>query len=827
VKLSPAEIPETADADPRTKLLIRILAELDRARRDYALIHADPNGWPDVSSDVDIAFADPPPLVLEAFLRQLAEAGELLLVQALHYEVPHGYYYVLQLPGNLFLHLDCLFDPVGINRYHLPTTFLLEGAAQGPYGRRVSTQRQAIYLLMKRAIKGRVSEHGLKVLHDHFRAASPALWSDVRQWFGAGARAEVDALLRVAQPGQAEPHLAALARAADTVARWQHPGRALRATIASAVRKLRRFVQPTGLFVVIVGPDGSGKSTVTGLVLAQLERAFRRTWRFHWRPGLLPKLRRGGAQEDSGAQTPPQPAEVSKYRGAVSLARFLYYWLDFVIGYWLVVYPRKAQTTLVIGERYFPDVMVHPQRYGFDVPRWLMRLAARLVPSPDLLVVLKDDPQVIYDRKTELPVQTIARQLRAYEEEAEYWKAHQIVETTGGAQSVAARVASLVAGACAYRTRLRLEGRGAGDRWRAFPSTRNTKVWFDEQQSLASALELYHPYSMLGRWAKAMSKVLPLDSSTLLFWGRPGYVIAQRLRRLTQFIRRLLQDETLLISYSMGSAGPHHKLTARVSRGDTAISYVKIGDDAIVKQLLTDEANLLSWLRHEQFDAAEIPLMQALEHCNGDTLLFVGPPPEAAGDQRPYAADYNDVRFLLALDALEPGHASIAEVFAGLRLDAYTQSLAESAPDIAALVRDAMRAVQDALADKGVRVCVCHGDFAPWNTLGVTDGRMFVFDWEYGGRGGVALGDMFQRVFAPPRLIMHEDAAAATRRLLECANHALFGKVVQQSGVAHADLPAYVLLYLLDQLAMRPNDLSGPDPYLAAALRYALANINH
>jgi hypothetical protein len=182
-----------------------------------------------------------------------------------------------------------------------------------------------------------------------------------------------------------------------------------------------------------------------------LERAFRRTWRFHWRPGLLPKLRRGGAQEDSGAQTPPQPAEVSQYRGAVSLARFLYYWLDFVIGYWLVVYPRKAQTTLVIGERYFPDVMVHPQRYGFDVPRWLMRLAARLVPSPDLLVVLKDDPQVIYDRKTELPVQTIARQLRAYEEEAEYWKAHQIVEALRRAWLVWSRAHALTARGCVSR----------------------------------------------------------------------------------------------------------------------------------------------------------------------------------------------------------------------------------------------------------------------------------------------------------------------------------------------------------------------------------------
>jgi thymidylate kinase len=823
VSLERAQIAQAPQTDPRTSLLIRILAELDRSRRDYALIHADPNGWPDVSSDVDIAFAEPPPLVLEAFLTQLADAGDLLLVQALHYEVPHGYYYVLQVPGNLFLHLDCLFDPFGINRYHLPTTFLLEGAVRGTYGRSVSKQRQAIYLLMKRAIKTRVSDvsdDGLKLLHGHFRDASPALWSDVRQWFGASARAEVDALLQIARPEQAHAHLVALARAADNVARWRHPVRSARSAIASAARKLRRLVQPTGLFVVIVGPDGSGKSTVTGLVLSQLERAFRRTWRFHWRPGLLPKLRRGSAQE---AQTPPPPAEVSKYRGLTSLARFLYYWLDFVFGYWLVVYPRKAQTTLVIGERYFPDVMVHPQRYGFDVPRWLMRVAAKLVPSPDLLVVLSDDPRAIYARKPELPVPTIARQLRAYEEEAAYWTAYQVVDTSRGAQHVAARVSNSIAGECAYRTRRRLRGHDVCARWRAFPSARNAKVWFDDGESLASALNLYHPYSRLGRWAKAVSEMLPRGARSLLFRGHPDHQLAWRLQHLTRIIRATLKDDALAVSFCMGTPGPHRKLTAQVSRDNTAISYVKIGSNETVWQLLKREADLLAWLKEKGFRAAEIPSVQALQRSDEDALLFLSPPPEAAGRQRAYACDHDDVRFLLALDALEPTESSVADVFSRMQLDAYVQNLALSEAEPAAIVRDAMNAVRAALANSGVRVAACHGDYAPWNTLQVVDGRMFVFDWEYGRRRGVALGDLFHCVFSPPRLITHASAETAAQRLLDVAGDVLLRRVVEQSGIPKADLPAYAVLYLLDQLAMRPNALSGPDPYLLAALRYARA----
>jgi thymidylate kinase len=615
-----------------------------------------------------------------------------------------------------------------------------------------------------------------------------------------------------------------LARQAGRVYRRRHPLLVFRRWFTDSARKLKRFVQPTGLFVVVVGPDGSGKSTVTGLVLTQLERAFRRTWRFHWRPGLLPKLGRGN-DHSADAATPPAPALTSKYRGLTSLARFIYYWLDFVLGYWLVIYPRKAQTTLVIGERYFPDVVVHPQRYGFAVPQSLLRWCARFVPSPDLLVVLQDEPHAIYARKPELPVTTIAHQLRAYEEEATYWKAYEIVHTAGGARQVAARLTDSILAECANRTQRRLEAREPAERWRAFPSTRNTKVWFDERQALASALELYHPYSRLGYWAKAASAALPSAVRAQLFRGRPGYAMAQRLQRLACLIRASLREDALLVSFSMGTPGPHHKLTARVSRGDTAISYVKIGTDETVARLLRVEADLLAWLKERNFRAAEIPAMRALEHADGDTLLFLGPPPEAAGRQRPYATDYDDLRFLLALDAVEPDEASVEEVFASLQLEAYAQSLAANHPECAALVREVMHALRCALAPRGVRVAVSHGDFAPWNTLQLADGRMFVFDWEYGRRRGAALGDMFHRVFSSPRLITHEVAEIAAQQLLASADDALFGQVVAQCGIPRADLPAYAALYLLDQMAMRPNGLSGPELYLVAALRYVRACI--
>lgn len=816
--------PPDETSDPRQALLISVLRALDASGSEYALIHGAADTWPEVDSDVDLAFAEPPPRVLEPLLQRLAGSGAMQLVQRLHYEVPHGYYYVLRVAGeqNLFLHLDCLYDPVGINRYHLPTPLLLEGAYGTQFGRRVDQHRQALYLLMKRAIKGRLSAEGLDALRRHYSAAPQALWMEVQGWFGPEAKKLVTALLAVADPKQAEPHLKKLARAADWISATRRPSVALRRVFASSVRKLKRFRQPTGLFVVILGPDGSGKSTVTGLLLSELERAFRRTWRFHWRPSLLPKLKRASSQAAEAAPADPvvqQPAHVSKYRGLVSLARFLYYWLDFVIGYWLIIYPRKAQSTLVVGERYFPDVLVHPERYGFDVSPRLMRLAARFVPAPDLLVLLRGDPEAIFARKPELPVALIESQIRGYIEEAEHWRWHEVIDTSGGAQAVTARVASLILGECAYTTQERITSDSVRQ-WHVFPSARNPKIWFDDREALTDALQLYHPYSKLGQIAKAIAGFLPRWLRSLLLRAKPNHLLEERFSNLTQFICAILKDADLTVSFYMGTAGPHRKLTAQVSRDGKVISYVKIAAHEKVQQLLQREAEFLSWLKLRGFRAAEVPEVQALEMLGKELLLFLSPPPQGKANQRPYTFDYDDLRFLEEFDALERGSASVEHVLEQLGVDACARALERTHPDAASLIKRAALGVRQVLADRGVCLTASHGDFAPWNTLEVADGRLFVFDWEYAERQGVALGDLFHSVFSPLRLVTHEPPAIAVQLLLDAADTPLLARVIKQAGISSTELPAYVALYLLQQLSARPNSLAEPDGYLLESLRY-------
>jgi glycosyltransferase involved in cell wall biosynthesis/thymidylate kinase len=811
-----------AASDEPVALLRAILAGLDASGCRYALIHAGRSLDEAVSSDVDIAFGGNPNEILLPIIRRLSKTRGARLIQCLHYEIPHGYYYVLSVPGapDRFLHLDCLYDRLGVNRYRLPTSFLLEGAVPGPWGKQTRKDRMAVYLLTKRAIKGDASPEALDVLRTSFGDASDVLWAEVRSWFGDRAKPLVAQLLQTKSAEEVAVVLAQLRAGADRTFWRTHPLRRSLSLLMSVMRKVRRFFQPTGLFVVVIGPDGAGKSTVTGLVMSRLARAFRRTWRFHWRPGLLPKLGRR-TRVSEGREISEAPPATSKYGATVSLARFLYYWLDFVAGYWLSIYPRKARTTLVIGERYFPDVLVHPQRYGFALPRWLMRLAAVCVPSPDLIVLLKDNPEVIYARKSELSPLALAEQLAAYENEVKHWGKPVTIVTAGGAEAVAARVCDLIVDYCTVRTARRLERYNGQPRWRGFPSAANVKVWVGDKDSFSNALNIYHPYSLSGRFARSLIRLLPPPMHRRLFGGRPDIQIADQLDYLARIICETLGNEEIAVSFSTGTAGPHRKLTAQASHDGNVLSYVKTGTTSAHAKLLQQETDMLAWLHRVEFSAAVLPKVLAVKAREQHDLLFLSAPTQP-GTPRPLQPDDKDARFLSALASNDDKNIAASELFEAKDLRAFFAATERSDSSVAATLRAAREVICNVFGNTGIRLAPCHGDYAPWNTLELQDGSLYVFDWEYSSKEAPLFTDMFHRVLMPARLVLRQPPSRVIGRLLDLHGDPVLGSVISRSGVERSEVPAYLLLYLI-RLAMREAGTEGKlSEFLSEALWHAL-----
>lgn len=165
------------------------------------------------------------------------------------------------------------------------------------------------------------------------------------------------------------------------------------------------------MLVVLLGPDGVGKTSIATALTSELSRDFKRVEHYHFRPGAIPRLRDLLCYK--GYDPPPEQPHGAPVPGLLSsLARFAYYSLDFVIGARVSRFRAfRHPDILVLVERYYMDILVDPARYCMAVPPAVVRLIRPLVPRPDLAILLDADVSTITARKRELPEEELARQI--------------------------------------------------------------------------------------------------------------------------------------------------------------------------------------------------------------------------------------------------------------------------------------------------------------------------------------------------------------------------------------------------------------------------------
>ena len=179
------------------------------------------------------------------------------------------------------------------------------------------------------------------------------------------------------------------------------------------------FSPSVSMMVVMMAPDGSGKTTVVDRVMEGLyKRPFKATRYLRANFDILPELKHlkvlagrlvgkkvvikeppPPGTRHSGMHTPHSPLR--------SMLYVVYYSLDLFLGR-LKLRRMRAQWNLIFFDRYYYDYFF--QRGNQNCPRWFLRLFDLLVPKPDLAVFLERDAREIYAGKPELTVEEIERE---------------------------------------------------------------------------------------------------------------------------------------------------------------------------------------------------------------------------------------------------------------------------------------------------------------------------------------------------------------------------------------------------------------------------------
>jgi hypothetical protein len=124
----------------------------------------------------------------------------------------------------------------------------------------------------------------------------------------------------------------------------------------------------------------------------------------HLKPRIV--MTRSGAP--GGINTDPHGKPT---RSALTSIAKIIVWL---MEEWYAHLLQDRRGALLICDRYYHDLLVDPVRYRYGGPLWMATLIGRLMPQPELWVLLDSPAEVLQMRKQEVSWEESERQRKAY-----------------------------------------------------------------------------------------------------------------------------------------------------------------------------------------------------------------------------------------------------------------------------------------------------------------------------------------------------------------------------------------------------------------------------
>ena len=193
-------------------------------------------------------------------------------------------------------------------------------------------------------------------------------------------------------------------------------------------------------FIVMVGCDGSGKSSVINELIESLESDGVPVTTGHWCP--KPFSKKGSRSVDQS--TVENPHDQIPRSAVGSIFKLIWIGVNWWLAWWLSLV-RDARMGHVIFDRYYGDLLVDPRRYRYGGPMCLARLWVRLLPQPDILIFLDAPEEILLKRKQEVPFEALTQSRARYHKLIESNKNGVVVDASLVLEKVVGTIVGLVA----------------------------------------------------------------------------------------------------------------------------------------------------------------------------------------------------------------------------------------------------------------------------------------------------------------------------------------------------------------------------------------------
>ena len=368
----------------------------------YAITGRTENYPEDVDSDIDIIVAPDCFEEFWAFMRNIQING-MDWIQVISHEITCHYYIVTLSDGNnhQLIKPDVCSDYYRNGILFLEANYLLTNRLFNPKGfYQLAPDREFIYYLFKKIDKGNINVEQFEHLKEQWERDASACQVTMKTFFSKKNQKRIIDSIE-------SNDIDAFSSRSELLKKDLHQSLkfSFKDFYLKICNRISRILNPTGLVVAFMGPDGCGKTTIINGVKKDITEAFRQNKQFH----LFPKESNGAAPNID-----PHAQIVRGFLG--SLLKLFYFLALYVIGYWSKVLPLKVKSTFVIFDRYYHDLIVDPKRYRHGTGKVWLHLIGFFIPKPDLWILLDAPSDVIQRRKSEVTTEETARQLKSYNE---------------------------------------------------------------------------------------------------------------------------------------------------------------------------------------------------------------------------------------------------------------------------------------------------------------------------------------------------------------------------------------------------------------------------